>query len=421
MTPAEIVAQSAQTVQTRIPVHRVETVADVVARVSEAPAHAPFGERLIEFGAEFSRRLARKARGHSELQALAFWMRRAELVRMKSEFDGLAGDRTTLMPRGTVVHFPPANVDTIFIYSWLISLICGNRNIVRLSSRGTEQTELLISVILELAADPEFAEVVASTAMVTYPHNDAITEEISASADLRVIWGGDGSVRSIRRASLAPHATDLTFPDRVSLACLDAAAVDRLDAEQLDELASRFYNDAYWFDQLGCSSPRTIVWVGNAADAAAASARFFDALFAVTVRKGLKVEVGTAISKMTYGFSTPITHRVNSVHSRGNQILVVEDTELGQLPDGFVGAGTFHTARIDSLEELTRIVGRRYQTLSHFGFSRESLNALVAALAGRGVDRMVPIGDALTFNRFWDGYDLFLSFTRYVYVDPGNG
>ncbi|MFC6804089.1 acyl-CoA reductase [Deinococcus caeni] len=39
------------------------------------------------------------------------------------------------MPRGLVFHVPPANVDTIFIYSWLMSVLAGNRNVIRLSSR----------------------------------------------------------------------------------------------------------------------------------------------------------------------------------------------------------------------------------------------------------------------------------------------
>jgi hypothetical protein len=405
-----------QNVRTRVPNDSTTQLDDVIQRVQSAPTFRPFDDRLVDFGAEFARRLAKRARGHSELQALAFWMRKAELMRMKQDFSRLGGPQSILMARGTVVHFPPANVDTIFIYSWLISLLCGNRNIVRLSSRATDQTEILIEIISDMARDPVYSDVVAATAMVMYPHDDLTTSELSACGDLRVIWGGDTSVKAIRRAPLAPHATDLTFPNKISLAAFEVEAFQGLDASALAQLAGRFYNDAFWFDQLGCSSPRTIVWVGDPDAARLVERRFFDALYEVTLAKGLTVEVSTAISKITYGFSAPVTHSVAAVSRWGNQILVVQDTELATLPDGFVGAGTFHTVTVSSLNSIANIIDRRHQTLSYFGFTRPRLTALVEALSGSGLDRFVPVGDALTFNRIWDGNDLFQSFTRFVYL-----
>jgi hypothetical protein len=32
------------------------------------------------------------------------------------------------------------------------------------------------------------------------------------------------------------------------------------------------------------------------------------------------------------------------------------------------------------------------------------------------VDRIVPVGQALQFQRFWDGYDLLQELTRHVYI-----
>ena len=46
-----------------------------------------------------------------------------------------------------------------------------------------------------------------------------------------------------------------------------------------------------------------------------------------------------------------------------------------------------------SLAELVPLVGRRDQTMTHFGFARGELLELARALAGRGVDRMVPFGE----------------------------
>jgi len=32
---------------------------------------------------------------------------------------------------------------------------------------------------------------------------------------------------------------------------------------------------------------------------------------------------------------------------------------------------------------------------------------------------MVPFGQALTFNRYWDGHDLLQSFSRRVFIEAG--
>lgn len=39
---------------------------------------------------------------------------------------------------------------------------------------------------------------------------------------MRVIWGGDATIKEIRRAALLPRATEITFADRYSLAVIDA-------------------------------------------------------------------------------------------------------------------------------------------------------------------------------------------------------
>jgi len=406
-------------VDVRVPAHGLRPVEEIVASIVSAERLRPFDPILIDFVAEFALRLSRAARGYAELQALAFWMRRAEVTRLGADFASLATGRTRLMPRGIVLHVPPANVDTIFIYSWLLSLLTGNRCIVRLSSRSTDQTDLIVGVIVDILREERFSAVASSTAMVRYGHDETITSALSAACDLRVIWGGDATVATIRRSPLPPHASDLTFPDRVSLAVFDAEQVAMLDEVELAALAERFYNDAYWFNQLGCSSPRSVIWVGAERVARTAADRFFPALHSVTKRKGLIVEPGTAIAKLTDGYGLAITGEAIRVQAIGSQVLVIDDRHLGPLPVTFPGAGTFHTARVDDLVDLLPFITRRHQTLSHFGFDATRLSLLADVLLGAGIDRFVPVGDALTFNRYWDGYDLLQSFTRRVYIDSG--
>jgi hypothetical protein len=72
--------------------------------------------------------------------------------------------------------------------------------------------------------------------------------------------------------------------------------------------------------------------------------------------------------------------------------------------------------RRPALADLIPLILRRDQTLTWFGFDQSELRAFAIALNGRGVDRLVPIGQALNFEHRWDGYDLFLELTRRIVI-----
>ena len=62
------------------------------------------------------------------------------------------------------------------------------------------------------------------------------------------------------------------------------------------------------------------------------------------------------------------------------------------------------------------MVGRRCQTLSVWGVAIEDLVKLVGEVPTAGIDRVVPIGQALDFQTIWDGYDLLTQLSRVVTV-----
>jgi hypothetical protein len=94
---------------------------------------------------------------------------------------------------------------------------------------------------------------------------------------------------------------------------------------------------------------------------------------------------------------------------------------LGRLKDferEHPGGGLFFEARLERLGDLPPFLCRRDQTLTYFGFALEDLHTLAQSLNGRAIDRIVPIGQALQFHRFWDGYDLLQEFCRGVHIEP---
>lgn len=389
------------------------SVDSVIDGVVQSQQELPFSDELIAFVSDFSMALSRGAKGFSEIQALAFWMRKASLLRLKHSFEQLTSKEMYLLPRGVVFHIPPANVDTIFIYSLILSLICGNKNIVRLSSRTTEGSDLIISILNETLK--KFPRISSSVRMVTYPHNQLINDEISSRTDTRVIWGGDRTIHSIRQSPLPVHATELAFADRFSMSAIKISAYSALSDSGKDQLVNKFYNDSFWFDQMGCSSPRLMLWVGET-DSNIYSQDFFLRLGNLTSHKNYEIETATVIGKISSSYSTAIGLQNTKISTFGNNVTVVETNDFPEIRGDFCGGGLFHVWKINDLKELSQHLNRKDQTLSVFGFSDSELQKFILDAAGRGIDRIVEIGSALDFNRFWDGYDLLQGFTRRVSV-----
>ena len=72
--------------------------------------------------------------------------------------------------------------------------------------------------------------------------------------------------------------------------------------------------------------------------------------------------------------------------------------------------------RVDSLKEIAQNVDDGDQTLTHFGFEITELIELAHLVGPKGLDRIVPIGEALAFESIWDGFDLIEDCLRRVTV-----
>jgi len=405
-------------VEMLLPYERMIALEELRSFLTGTPSATPFHESVMSATVDLSQRIFHdlEARDHPELLVLAYWMRKAEISRLTTQFCSLQLERRVLTPRGLVFHLPPRNVDTIFVYSWLLAALTGNRSVIRISSQRSEGTNILLRLLREtLTAAGHPAS--SGTTIVSYGHEEEPTKMLSAVCDVRVIWGGDQTVEIIRRSPLAPHAKEITFPDRYSLAVIRAGAYEVLPEEKRDYLADQFFNDSFWFDQLACSSPRLVVWCGTGSEARAASADFFLRLAGCVERRRYLVPAAAAIQKLVYACSAILSSPVEECRRyKGFSVLTLNC--LADFPRAHPGGGLFFEAYLENLLELTAFLSRRDQTLTWFGFTPEELHALVRSLNGCAIDRIVPIGQALQFHRFWDGYDLLQEFCRCVYIEP---
>ncbi|WP_342799618.1 hypothetical protein [Micromonospora olivasterospora] len=126
-----------------------------------------------------------------------------------------------------------------------------------------------------------------------------------------------------------------------------------------------------------------------------------------------------AIEKLTSVCELAADGLATRVSLRRNEVAHVDLDVSATPPRRWLGTGTFVWAEVGDLAELTPMLRRGDQTVTHFGFSRRQLSDFVRRCADRAPDRLVPVGRALECSTVWDGVDLLREFTRITTVDGG--
>lgn len=385
-----------------------------LADLQEVENLRPFGDLQFEFAAELSHELMLPARSrlYPELAALGFWLRPGHVRALLQAQVNKMND-SMYVPRGLVFHIAPSNVDTIFVYSWLISMLCGNRNVIRISSRISAQTEVLLAILKELLEAPEWAEIAKRVLVVRYGREGDLTARLSQVCDVRVVWGGDSTINSIRTLALQPHATELTFANKFSLCIIDADSVNQCNETSLCRLTRAFYNDAYWFGQMACSSPRLVLWRGAPDSIKKARVAFWNMLEIDIRDQAPDLTAADYMNKEVEADALAINENVDIVR-KDNRLTRIWLHKLAVHINAHCGAGLFHEAAIECLDEICPILNRHIQTVSYFGLEKTEIENFVNTYVPAGIDRFVKVGHALDFGTIWDGYDLFSSFLRKI-------
>jgi len=389
---------------------------DPVSILAQPPS-LPFSNDSLAFIDDFSSSLSKSAaaRRHPGIMALAFWMRRANLNRIRSGFAAQYAEHL-LIGRGLAFHIAPANVETLWVYSLFLSLLAGNTNIVRVSSNATDELSVLVGLLDEVLA--RHPGVRRRLLVVRYGHDDSLTAAFSAVCDLRVIWGGDDTVNKIRRIPLPPHASEVAFPGKFSVAVIDAAV---WNAERDHARTARaFCLDAFTFNQQGCSSPKLVYWLGDTVARQAARESFWKAVEAAAPSvHDYSFGEAEAMTRFVSVCSAAIAAEgaIARTDAASKLYTTLSLSTLGDIVrDANVGHGMFYEYGWTSLDPLLGWFGASDQTVTSYGVSREKWRTALEQAVPRGICRVVPFGSALEFFPVWDGYDLLRAFCREVVI-----
>jgi len=369
-----------------------------------APALRPFSGEVLELLDDLSRLLRAKpeCRAYPDLISFAFWCRRGSLAALRTEYA-----RDLLLGRGLALHITPGNVPLNFAYSLAAGLLAGNANAVRLPSGRFPQAELFLCTLEQLLS-VKHAALRPYAVCFRCGHDSSVLSAVSAACAVRVIWGGDETVAQIRRLPLPPRAVELTFADRYSACVMDGDAY--LAAGNRDILARLFFQDAYWGDQLACTAPRAVLWLGGRTGEARAD--FWPRVSALARAEYPMPDV-MAVKKREAALLLAAQCEQAVICPSDNLAVCVEVPALA--PDYLAlcpGSGFFVECAAGSLDALLPIAGGRCQTVTAFGVEKAAFESFFGAHRPRGIDRVVPLGRSMEFSLHWDGYDLIRAMSR---------
>jgi len=364
----------------------------------------PFDDRVLEFFNDLSKELT-KAREHSDVVTFGFWCRKASLLKEKAKYD----DSKLRLGRGVAFHSTPSNVPVNFAFSFAAGLLSGNANIVRLPGKDFEQVNIITDVVKKLVAG-KHKDLSQYICFVKYPPDKALHDLFSSICDVRIVWGGDGTINELRQSPLKPRATDITFADRYSIAIINADRYN--EADDKINIAQDFYNDTYFSDQNACTSPRIVFWYGNEKEAAKET--FWTSLHNL-VKEKYELAPVQSVGKLAAFYKTAANMTVSLEKTEDNYITRVKvDSLNGKLMDYKYNSGFFFENDIVHLKDILPICGERLQTLTYYGFSAEEVTKFMVDYRPKGIDRAVPMGKSMDFSLVWDGRDLIIELSREV-------
>ena len=132
----------------------------------------------------------------------------------------------------------------------------------------------------------------------------------------------------------------------------------------------------------------------------------------------MPVQDAVAVDKYTLLCEEAIRNpAVGRVTRSGNLLYRIE---LTALPDDLCvhrgKGGVFFEHALADRNDLFAKVTEKFQTITQFGIDADALRRQILGHGLRGIDRIVPVGQAMDIGVDWDGHDLIRALSRHVAV-----
>jgi hypothetical protein len=402
--------------------------AERVLRAAPAAASRPAADLVGLFDA-FGAKLASPAFGDVEgIAFLSTWLRRRSLESMmraslggrEGALDAFVSDgsrRLRAAPRGLVSHWIAGNIPTLAIFSFVLSALAKNVNLVRVPKESLPVVDRMLGVLGETSAPGIDGQVLLAGASFFYfPGEDrAAHAELSIRADARVVWGGQETLATVFALPRHEHCEDIVFGPKFSLGLVDAAARARASGDPA--LPRSIVRDVLLFDQAACSSPHILYVEGTLDDARAFAGLLAAELERQTARSPKRaIAEGTAAAilrlRTDYALSDARDVRA-SPPSRGVDWTVLVDADGAVLSEG-VQSRTLFVRAVGTLLDVVPIVTPQVQTVGVAVDDAALGERLAEALAPKGISRLTRFGLMNVYDQPWDGMFACERFVRWI-------
>ena len=378
----------------------------------------PFNNQTINFLSELSRLIIqdKKNKIYPDLISFAFWIRSSRIINIKKKIF----DLDSKVSKGTIFHISPSNVPLNFAYSFVFGLITGNSNIIKLPNKNFHQVQIFCEIINNLFNKKEFNELKNKNSFIKYNSDiSEITKNYSIQSNVRIIWGGDKTVKSVKQFDTSLKNLDIVFSDRTSIAVLNISKDIFKNKIDFARLAQNFYNDTFLMDQNACSSPHIIIWQGKKKDINKFQNFFWNSVYKL-VKKKYDMPLIASMDKLDLICEDSLKYKkyIKKILNHDNFIVRVllndSPKDLSLLRGKF---GYFYEINSNNLRSIINKLNFKFQTLSYFNIDKNDVHNLLLNNQKYAIDRVVPIGSALEMDFVWDGYDLLNILTRQITIN----
>lgn len=310
-----------------------------------------------------------------------------------------------VLPKGVVCHWVAGNVPLLGMFSWAISALLGNMNVIRLSTKQDDFVSPLLALLANLSEAG--GRMAADTVLVRFDRdNRAAHTQMSEAADVRVAWGGVEAIEAIKALPSHWECDDIVLGPRMSLAVVDPIVVT-------DAVVARLATDIVYFDQLACTSPQWVFVKGYPGEVAFEA--FCNRFAAAFAKQALTMPRHKLDFAETYQIQLDRTRILleggtlrHDSQTQWTLAVVKQPYDQVACVNRFVQLIPF-----TSVEAVPSYIPRNVQTVITV-LSEDEARQFTEDAARYGVCRFPRPGEGNHFETPWDGIPLVPRLTRWV-------
>lgn len=307
--------------------------------------------------------------------------------------------------RGLVSHWLAGNVQILGLFALVQAILTKNSNLLKVSKNDEGVFRLLLTTFdgLEYTCTDGHVikgeDLLKTIAVIYFPRTaDDVARQMSASADVRIAWGGREAVETVASYPSRYDAETVIFGPKLSMAVI--AREDLQEEQEARKLARRVAVDVSIFDQTGCASPHNVYIERNGV----VSPEQFCELLTEAMRK---TELQIPKPAMSAEQVSAI-HSIRSVYDFCGKVygsetmsytILLDEEPASHKP---VYSRVIFVHVVDDINDALAFVNEDIQTIG-ISSASERMRLFASSAAVQGAMRFPLIGRMLNFEMPWDG------------------